>query len=61
MVVGPEGGLTEEEVEGLLASNPNAHLTTLGPTILRTETAGIVGCALIAYELGAMGNAPHGV
>lgn len=60
MVVGPEGGLTDEEVEALLASNPNAALATLGPSILRTETAGIVGCALVSYELGGMDNAPHG-
>lgn len=60
MVVGPEGGLTDDEAETLLGSNPHAHLTTLGSNILRTETAGIVGCALVSYELGGMGHASHG-
>ena len=55
IVVGPEGGLSDEEIEALLASNPYAGLVTLGPNILRTETAGIVGCALVSYELGGMG------
>ncbi|MEC4294260.1 RsmE family RNA methyltransferase [Adlercreutzia shanghongiae] len=56
VVVGPEGGLSEEEVGALLASNPRARLVTLGPSILRTETAGIVAPALALYELGGMGN-----
>lgn len=56
VVVGPEGGLSEEEVRALLASNPRACLVTLGPSILRTETAGIVAPALVLYELGGMGN-----
>ena len=30
---------------------------TLGPTILRTETAGIVAVALASYELGGLGGA----
>ncbi len=58
VVVGPEGGLTEHEVEILLASNPRAALVSLGPSILRTETAGIVASALAIYELGGLGNAP---
>lgn len=58
VVVGPEGGLASDEVDALLSCNPRARLVTLGPSILRTETAGIVAPALVLYELGAMGNFP---
>ena len=52
------GGLAEEEVQLLLGCNGRARLVTLGPSILRTETAGIVAPALALYELGGMGNRP---
>lgn len=39
----------------LLGCNGRARLVTLGPSILRTETAGIVAPALALYELGGMG------
>lgn len=55
VVVGPEGGLSEREVEAFLACNPHASLVTLGPSILRTETAGIVAPALVLYQLGCLG------
>lgn len=55
VVVGPEGGIDESEIELLLSNVENAKLSTLGPNILRTETAGVVGCALVSYELGGMG------
>lgn len=55
VVVGPEGGLAPEEVEALLACNPQAALVSLGRSILRTETAGIVAPALVLYELGGLG------
>lgn len=51
VVVGPEGGLTQAEVDALLACNPRSALVSLGPSILRTETAGIVAPALVLYEL----------
>ena len=54
VVVGPEGGLAPAEVEALLACNPRASLVTLGPTILRTETAGVVAPALVLHELRRM-------
>lgn len=54
VVVGPEGGLTQQEVDALLACNPCASLVSLGPSILRTETAGIVAPALVQYELSRM-------
>ena len=55
VVVGPEGGLSPREVEALLACNPRSALVSLGPSILRTETAGIVAPALALYELGCLG------
>ena len=33
-----------------------ARVITLGDTILRTETAGVVASALLSYELGGLGN-----
>lgn len=60
VVVGPEGGLAEHEVDALLSCNPRAALVSLGPSILRTETAGIVAPALVLYELGFLGGAAAG-
>jgi 16S rRNA (uracil1498-N3)-methyltransferase len=54
LLIGPEGGFTEEEVA--LAREKSAIAVGLGPRILRTETAAIVACALILYELGEMGS-----
>lgn len=51
LVVGPEGGLAESEVEAFLSASPNSYSVSLGPSILRTETAGIVAPALALYEL----------
>ena len=56
VVVGPEGGLEQGEVEAFLACSPRARLVSLGSTILRTETAGVVAPALVLYELGGLGN-----
>lgn len=48
--VGPEGGFSEEEAE--LAQSFGAKLLTLGPRILRTETAPLAALAAICYEKG---------
>lgn len=42
LVIGPEGGFTEEEIQQL-----PARAITLGPRVLRTETAGIAAIAMI--------------
>ena len=55
VVVGPEGGLAQEEVDAILGCNANANMVSLGSSILRTETAGIVAPALVLYEMGSMG------
>jgi len=53
IVVGPEGGLTAAEVDVLTCAG--AVPVTLGPTILRTETAGIVASALAIHTRGGLG------
>ena len=60
VVVGPEGGLTEREVDALLSCNPRASLVSLGPAVLRTETAGIVAPALVLHELSRMARKGEG-
>ncbi len=52
--IGPEGGFTEQEVE--LAETAGIRKITLGPRILRTETAGMVALSLMMYELGDVSN-----
>ncbi len=54
LLIGPEGGFTDEEVA--TARDKGAIAVGLGPRILRTETAAVVASALILYELGEMGS-----
>lgn len=49
IIIGPEGGITDEEVKRL--EQNGATTITLGNRILRTETAGIVTSSIIIYEL----------
>lgn len=52
LMIGPEGGFTREEVE--IARGYGLVTVSLGPRILRGETAGVVAAALVLYELGDM-------
>ena len=54
VVVGPEGGLSEEEVRR--AEEHGAVLAGLGPRVLRAETAGFAALAAIMYQLGDLGG-----
>jgi len=54
LVVGPEGGLAPEEVDALVTRD--AVVASLGPTVMRTETAAIVSLALAMSALGGMGG-----
>lgn len=47
VVIGPEGGFSSSEAAH--AQNRGAHLVSLGPSILRTETAALVLVAIINY------------
>src|SRR5207248_2156768 len=48
--VGPEGGFTPAELE--LASEKGARLLSLGPRVLRIETAALALAALFALSIG---------
>ncbi len=52
--IGPEGGFSKEEVQ--MAVRAGAHVVTLGPRILRTETAAIVTLSLLLYAWGDLGG-----
>ncbi len=48
VLIGPEGGFSEKEVD--LARGRGFRAVSLGPTILRTETAAVAVLSMIAYE-----------
>ena len=52
IIIGPEGGMDEKEVEKMAASG--AVPVTLGPRILRTETAGLAAAASLFTISGDM-------
>ena len=45
VVVGPEGGLTDEEVAALV--DAGAHAVRLGAEVLRTSTAGVAAVSAL--------------
>jgi len=54
ILIGPEGGWEREEVA--LAEEYGAKAVTLGPRILRTETAGLAAISAIMYQWGDLGG-----
>jgi len=56
LVIGPEGGFDPEEVS--LARTRGWDLVSLGPRVLRVETAATVALAIVLYALGE--TAPRG-
>jgi 16S rRNA (uracil1498-N3)-methyltransferase len=50
--IGPEGGFAEEEID--YARRRGVTPVTLGPRILRSETAAVVTSALILHEIGGL-------
>jgi 16S rRNA (uracil1498-N3)-methyltransferase len=53
LLIGPEGGLTDEEVDEARAAGFAA--VGLGPRILRAETAAVAATAIIQHTLGDLG------
>ncbi|MCR3921187.1 MAG: 16S rRNA (uracil(1498)-N(3))-methyltransferase [Firmicutes bacterium] len=52
LLTGPEGGLSEGEVQG--AINAGATVVTLGPRILRAETAAVTAVVITMFQAGEM-------
>ncbi|NKX49320.1 16S rRNA (uracil(1498)-N(3))-methyltransferase [Arthrobacter deserti] len=50
MIVGPEGGMSQREVEAMLQAG--ARAVRLGPHVLRSATAGPAAVALLSAQLG---------
>jgi 16S rRNA (uracil1498-N3)-methyltransferase len=53
LLVGPEGGFSKEEVDR--AVDRGFITVSLGPRVLRTETAPLSALSIIQYEMGDMG------
>lgn len=53
LLVGPEGGFSQEELD--TAREAGIAEATLGPSILRTETAALVGVTLVLARYGRLG------
>jgi len=53
LVVGPEGGLAREEVRMLC--DRGGVPVSLGPLVLRTETAGLAALAVLRHLDGLLG------
>ena len=53
ILIGPEGGIAPEEAQWL-AQRAGDKLVTLGPRILRTETAGLCALTMVLAGLGEM-------
>ncbi len=54
LILGPEGGFSDREIEKVRQSD--FSIASLGPRILKTETAPIAACTIIQFLFGDMGN-----
>ena len=57
LLIGPEGGFTRSEL--IMAVNAGFLPVSLGPRILRMETAAVAASALVLYELGGLEEKPQ--
>lgn len=55
LLIGPEGGFSSAEATAALTAG--FHIVSLGPRILRTETAAIAVVSLLQFEMGDLGVA----
>ncbi len=58
VVVGPEGGISQGEAD--LARSAGYQAVSLGPRILRTETAGLAIMSILQYLYGDLASCQHG-
>ncbi|MFK5927389.1 MAG: RsmE family RNA methyltransferase [Desulfuromusa sp.] len=58
VVVGPEGGITQQEVAQ--ATEKGYQPVSIGPRILRTETAGLAIMTILQYLYGDLASGQHG-
>ena len=54
LFIGPEGGFSSDEVE--LCQQNGVQIVTMGPRIMRTETAALAAVATVMYECGDLGG-----
>lgn len=54
VLIGPPGGFSEREAGAIQSAG--ARLVTLGPRVLRSETAAIAVMSAIVYEMGDLGG-----
>lgn len=54
LFIGPEGGFSGAEVE--LCQRNGVNIVTMGPRIMRTETASLAALSSIMYECGDLGG-----
>ena len=54
LILGPEGGFTPNEIEKAAAAG--FVTASLGPRILKADTAPLAACTIIQYLFGDMGN-----
>jgi len=59
VLIGPEGGFADEE-RAVLLHQPKILRLSLGPRILRADTAGVAALALVQAALGDWGVRPAG-